>query len=72
MMMMANMHEQNYRYDMQLAQHFQGISNTFTAMAQSEYQMYMQHTGQAQNMMPDTMMQPMKPVMKNSSKILGM
>ena len=67
MMMMASMHAQNYKYDMQLAQHFQGISNTFTAMAQGEYQMYLQHSGQTQGMMqqmPGTMKQPMMPGMK--------
>lgn len=62
MKMMARMHAQNYAYDMQLAQHFQGISNVFTAMAQDEYQMYLQHSGQTQGMMqqmPGTMTQPM-------------
>lgn len=68
MMTMAGMHAQNYMYDMQLARHFQEISNTFTAMAQGEYQMYLQHSGQTQGMMqqmPGTMAQPMMPGMSS-------
>lgn len=61
-MMMARMHEENYRYDMQLAQHFQEISNTYIEMANGEYQMYLHHSGQKQQM-PGTMTQPMKPPM---------
>jgi len=49
-MMMARMHQQNYLNDTKLAQHFQEISNTFTSMAQSEYQMYQMHTGQMDGM----------------------
>ena len=68
--MMARMHEQNYKYDMQLAQHFQGISNTFSEMAKSEYQMYLHHSGQNQNMMqqhmPGKMTQPLKAGMTTS------
>lgn len=73
--MMARMHEKNYRYDMQLAQHFQDISNTFTEMAKSEYQMYLHHSGQTQGMMPQMpgkMMQPMKSGMSTSSTLSGM
>lgn len=51
-MMMAKMHQQNYMNDMNLAQYFQGISNTFASMAQGEYQMYQMHAGQAQGMTP--------------------
>lgn len=47
-MMMAKMHQQNYMYNMQLAQHFQEISNTFSKMAQGEYQMFQMHMSQAQ------------------------
>lgn len=55
-MMMARMHQQNFSNDMQLARHFQDISNLYSVMAQSEYQMYQMHTGQTQNMqgMPST------------------
>ncbi len=73
--MMARMHEKNYRYDMQLAQHFQEISNTFTEMAKGEYQMYLHHSDQMQGMMPQmpgTMMQPKKSGMPTSSKLPGM
>lgn len=68
MKMMAHMHAQNYAYDMQLAQNFQGISNIYATMAQSEYQMYLQHSGQTQGMMqqmPCTMTQPMMPGMSS-------
>ncbi len=61
-MMMAQMHAQNYSYDMQLAQYFQRISSIYTAMAQGEYKMYQFHSGQAQSMMQQmsgTMTQPM-------------
>lgn len=47
-MMMANMHQQNYANDMQLAQHFHEISNTYSNMAQGEYQMYQMHLSQVQ------------------------
>lgn len=49
-MMMANMHQQNYLNDMKFAQHFQEISNLYSTMAQSEYQMYQMHAGQTQGM----------------------
>lgn len=47
-MMMARMHQQNSSNDMQLARHFQEISNLYSSMAQSEYQMYLMHSGQMQ------------------------
>lgn len=49
-MMMARMHQQNYSNDMQLARHFQEISNLYSSMAQSEFQMYQIHSGQMQGM----------------------
>lgn len=74
-MMMARMHAQNYSYDIKLARHFQEISNTFTAMAQGEYQMYLHHSGQTQGMMqqmPGTMTQPMMPGMTSQSMMSDM
>lgn len=47
-MMMARMHQQNYLNDMQLARHFQEISDLYSSMAQSEFQMYQMHSGQMQ------------------------
>lgn len=46
--MMAKMHQQNYMNDLKFAQHFQEISDLYTTMAQSEYQMYQMHLGQSQ------------------------
>ena len=46
--MMANMHQQNYMNDLKFAQHFQEISNLYTEMARSEFQMYQMHAGQMQ------------------------
>ena len=69
--MMAQMHAQNYSYDMQLAQYFQRISIIFTAMAQGEYKMYQFHSGQSQGMMqqtPNTMM----PGVPSQSAMSGM
>ncbi len=53
-MMMARMHQQNYINNTNLAQHFQEISNVYTTMAQSEYQMYQMHSGQSQGMQQQT------------------
>jgi hypothetical protein len=47
-MMMARMHQQNYSNNLQLARHFQDISNLYSMMAQSEYQMFQMHAGQMQ------------------------
>jgi len=49
-MMMARMHQRNYENNMNLAQYFQDISNTYSVMAQEEYQMYQMHGGQTQGM----------------------
>lgn len=59
--MMAKMHQQNYTIDMQLAQHFEDISNIFSNMAKNEYQMYQMHMDQAQNASPQ--MQDLMPQM---------
>jgi hypothetical protein len=48
--MMATMHQQNYQNDIKFAQHFQEISNLYSAMAQNEYQMYQMHAAQLQGM----------------------
>jgi hypothetical protein len=74
-MMMAQMHAQNYSNDMKLAQYFQGISGTFTSMAQSEYQMYLMHSGQAQGatqQTPGTASQPGMPVVPSQPTMPGM
>jgi hypothetical protein len=59
-MMMARMHQQNYENNMDLAQHFQDISNTYSSMAQEEYQMYQMHAAQTQGMPQQQTRMPMQ------------
>jgi hypothetical protein len=42
------MHQKNYMNDMNLAKYYKDISDTFSSMAQGEYQMYQMHSGQTQ------------------------
>lgn len=49
-LIIEHMNQQNYAYYMRFAQHFQQISNTFSAMAQGEHKVYQMHASQSRNM----------------------
>lgn len=72
-MMMARHHAEMYMYDCQLAQVFQQASQIYMCKAQSNYQMYLHHSGHSEmGQMPGMMAQPMMGGMTTEQMIPSM